>query len=141
MNYKFRVWSDYHKSFVIEGGGFGLQRLFEDFSFTLRGRFSRGEDYKMPNNVEDYKINQWTGLKDSTGKDIYEGDIIQFEMHLCLERVIFRDGAFGVHFNWKHSKDGRRKDSDSADFYPLLDIGYSKKVVGNFYQNPELLNT
>lgn len=91
---------------------------------------------------DDCNILQCTGLEDKNGKLIYEGDIL-FEK--CIN-VIYPDGKFWlVKWNDKH-----------AEFYidlinPVIgghltnqwhlarhDLDY--KVVGNIYENPELLN-
>jgi len=143
-NLKFRVWSDYHKSFVIEGGGFGLQRLFEDFSFTLRGRFSRGEDYKMPSNVEDYEINQWTGLVDKNGIDIYQGDYLSFTIPKIThgpeaEHITNAEVWYDVETaSWQFGKFVNKNCSPPHEWSYDLSWPLDKKsilVTGNIYQN------
>jgi uncharacterized phage protein (TIGR01671 family) len=81
---------------------------------------------------------QYTGLKDKNGVDIYEGDVIEVENHISIEKVIFMNGLFGIHLNYKNSVDARRKDSDQADLYPLVEFDYIK-VIGNIFENPELI--
>jgi hypothetical protein len=54
------------------------------------------------------------------------------------EKVIFMNGQFGIHLNYKNSADPRRKDSDPADFYTLVDFD-NIHVIGNIFENPELL--
>jgi hypothetical protein len=54
------------------------------------------------------------------------------------EKVIFMNGQFGIHLNYKNSVDPRRKDSDPADFYTLVEFD-NIHVIGNIFETPELL--
>ncbi len=84
--------------------------------------------------IDPATIGQYTGLKDKNGKDIYEGDIIQFaEKYFYI--VKYEDAKFvGYHANNDWGKWG--------DLYKLGKPGFDKYnyvVIGNIYQNPELL--
>jgi uncharacterized phage protein (TIGR01671 family) len=91
------------------------------------------EEYLMLSGIEDmakmeqYGLMQYTGLKDKNGKEIYEGDIVSSEQwNPKTYQVVFEDGEFGF--------------KNSGDFY-LNALHYLEKfeVIGNIYENPELL--
>ena len=74
-------------------------------------------------------IMQYTGLKDKNGKEIYEGDILNH----CELGKGYKD--FRV-IEWKEIED-LEESYTGFNIYP----SYAKKylVVGNIYENPELL--
>ena len=72
-----------------------------------------------------FKLMQYTGLKDKNGKEIYEGDIIEFTVGKFKAEVMWNDKGF-----W-----GIKCDVFCNDtlYFP------ETKVIGNIYENPELL--
>ncbi len=67
-------------------------------------------------------VGQFTGLHDKNGKEIYEGDIIRNRCGL-VAMVEFID--YGWYYHWS-----------SGSVYPF---GQEVEVIGNAYDNPELL--
>lgn len=125
----------------IKFRGFSIDKkkwVYGNYNYTFeRGYLSQGYDDVPPrcyyidtetNYYEVYSqsIGQFTGLKDKSGKEIYEGDIIQEGKRLW--QVGFKDGCFvGVDFK-------------NATWDELINIGYGNiEVIGNIYENPELL--
>lgn len=76
--------------------------------------------------VDRKTISQFTGLADKNYKKIFKGDIVKYRDD-SVGVVDFADGAFGVRFN----------DGTSAMFLCFA-ADYSE-VIGNIYDNPELL--
>ena len=74
---------------------------------------------------------QFTGLTDINGKEIYEGDVLNFGNNNPVE-VKFENGAFTVFsepLGW---------DFDSEDIPILTDFKYCE-IIGNVFENPELV--
>lgn len=64
---------------------------------------------------------QYTGFKDKKGREIYEDDIVKTSFG--IGRVFMRLGCWFV------------ENQQNLAYFPTSDI----EVIGNFYENPELL--
>lgn len=77
-------------------------------------------------------VMQYAGLKDKNGKEIYEGDILT-NSYGKIDVVIFYENGFF----------GKSKSNMGKNHYwynPLCsDYIKNKEVIGNIYENPELL--
>ena len=76
-------------------------------------------------NIENFEVMQYTGLKDKNGKEIYEGDIVNCFRHEGFEFVTTRLGSHGI--------------ETQLGFYPFIEVYGYAEVIGNIYENPELL--
>lgn len=81
-------------------------------------------------------VGQFTGLTDCLNNAMYEGDLVRaFDDKKCvfdkffIGVVTFIGGAFGVEWHF----------TDFQTFMPFRDIGNKIKVVGNVFDNPEIL--
>ena len=74
---------------------------------------------------------QFTGLHDKNGKEIYEGDLIRTYINLIFV-VKFTMGAFWIEWISK-------SESEDMALQLLSAKNKSSVVIGNIYENPELL--
>lgn len=70
-------------------------------------------------------IMEYTGMKDKNGKEICEGDIVKNEF-TSINKIVFSDGGFKV-------TSGTSVGNYLGHFVENLE------VIGNIYENPELL--
>ena len=119
---KFRVWNPNANKFVAYAG-VNEMPLHEAGALTLK--------------VPVYEILQYTGLKDRNGVEIYEGDVIRADEDIInFHTQLIPENSYEVRF-WDgcwclFSTDGMNID--------LLNVGEAhSEVIGNIYENPELL--
>lgn len=85
-----------------------------------------------------YIWQQFTGLLDKSGKEIYEGDILLYRLSQAefaesgdsndISTVVFERGAFKL---------------NTGDYLHELanaDLSINEEIIGNIFENPELLS-
>lgn len=111
---KFRAW-DKNTKIMIHWDDLVKSRIsFRNFRWAL-----------LSENSENFELMQYTGLYDSTAIEFCEGDILEDDGEYW--KVEFYDGAF-----WVVAIGG------TAVAELLIDNDYMD-LVGNIYENPELL--
>lgn len=116
---KFRVWSEEDKEYRKDC------RLLSLFDCVT------GCPATIYNDEGDrFDIEQYTGLKDKNGKDIYEGDIVKIEAYGRVFQVVYR--KWDCSFVYENDED--------EEIYSMFD-GFPDKyeIIGNIHENPELL--
>ena len=146
---KFRVFSFVEKKFLSSYAENGLLfytnygRDNQIYRWVALDWFIMAEEREFPVN---YAVQQFTGLLDSNNKEIFEGDVLAFKEGDWLrgqdgldDRLeVFWDvknSKFGINFFSKHGGEGYTGKSEYLS-------SYAKKtqIIGNIFENPELLN-
>lgn len=86
---------------------------------------------------DDLVLMQSTGLKDKNGKEIFEGDVVQYQN----TKVPSADSKGIIRYfdNWAMFGIDIEHNEPRALFFNGLADHISLEVVGNIYENPELL--
>lgn len=121
--FKFRVWSKEENSY--------LQNYDGDNFFDYDGKLlDLGWFIKCAEDPEDgrFIVEQWTGLVDSEGKDIYEGDIVECLNHKVIDKYrVGYDETYGEYALYYEGQDAVMM------IYNSLYVE-SCKIVGNINQ-------
>lgn len=86
-----------------------------------------------------YTLGQYTGLKDWDEKEVFEGDIIQYLYDGCDEndQYIVEWDEENLQFAFKNTK--KEEYMALEDMYDCDYGKHSIRVIGNIYDNPELI--
>ena len=117
---KFRAW---YKEKKRIGKVLGIDILHKEIYFS-----NEDVDCYEHTDFKDIELMQYTGLKDKNNEEIYEGDI-----------VTLHNGKYKVIFNIKEARFVLRDDEFESEIPFTNNNNERMKIVGNIYENPELL--
>jgi hypothetical protein len=125
---KFRAWDKDNKEMIYQSenttkpnGIMEAQFTFDEMGAWI---FTRNYGEQVCNEVKNFELMQYTGLKDKNGKEIYEGDIDGSDEPMY---VVFENGSFGLKYK------------DMPNYFDTCIDWNRVEIIGNIYENPELL--
>lgn len=115
---KFRAWDKY------------AHKMYQDCLGKLREAVPSGyKVFGQQLDNKDFVLLQFTGLLDKNGVEIYEGDVVHLMLDDQNAEIVYKGGQFIA--KWRY-------ETPLADLINTDGV-YTDSVVGNRYENPELL--
>ena len=125
---KFRAWDSKNKEFVYE---FYINSNRTDYIQIIPEYLNTRRDSFIMTTNDDYELNQFTGLKDKNGKEIYDGDILMNRFSPGREeRLVLTHDIFFIIHRLRTLQHERKND-----------LNQTLEIIGNVYESPELLST
>jgi len=125
---RFRAWDKTEQNmFRVDQITFNKNTTLTDYPHIL-------DEHNDVHDLETTVLLQFTGLHDKNGKEIYEGDIVHGHWYdkSRVATIIFENGSFWIK--------GSDMIGNTEGFQFLLGSIYGGiEVIGNIYENPELL--
>lgn len=137
---KFRAWDKYNKKMIQSENILNICFVRTEHTPNLIACTNRKINYFEEIREQDkkycneFELLQYTGIKDKKGKEIYDGDIIYWSCDNFKENVVvFWDDE---HLRWSIHRIENKLAIDC-----LYEYSDSRgiEVIGNVYENPELL--
>lgn len=107
-----------------------------DRDITQKCYYISTQDEGIGRTVIEETIGQYTGLKDKNEVKIFEGDIVSIEDRRIIGKVVFDTGYLGYFI---YISEEFCIDEFENGVQPLYEYENNIEVIGNIYDNPELL--
>lgn len=132
---KFRVWDgiEYDEVELSPLGGYG-PLIDWDKSQEATDAANGEVEVAAPDNHDTFIWEQFTGLTDSKGREIWEGDVVRAEIYGYPHWGAVEYVGRGFQANDKV----RRAEAGNSVWIPL-DTYYPVEVIGNIHEHPHLL--
>ncbi len=123
---KFRAWLKLAEEMieVRELSFYDKGLMSIDYNVCIKLKDGTEHSWYEVEEADNFILMQYTGLKDTKGVEIYEGDIVKYRDELYEIKWMF--SGFYLH-------------NPKGGFIELAECDNCCEVVGNIYENPELL--
>ena len=128
MKPRYRAW---HKTWEEMGK---VKRIRFDDDGNATTVLFMGKVFGENAKIDELELMQSTGLKDKNGKEIFEGDIVDYKGR---KAVVKWHGSYAS-FIYRFVDELKERVSE---WHPLFLAYYHFEVIGNIYENKELLDT
>lgn len=100
----------------------------------MTNNLSLNSAYFSKETLKGDEIMQFTGLVDKNGKEIYEGDIFKTRTRKTTNALVKYVEEWGRYMACARQYENGRNFVEGAGVFK------NREVIGNIYENPELLN-
>jgi uncharacterized phage protein (TIGR01671 family) len=124
------IWSNPEKTnFITEI--FTLDEIEAGNQFTVLENEPLLKDYKLIARI------QFTGLHDKNGKEIFESDLLQYDGYNF--KLINKEKIYQIKYDDNLAQYYSYNLENSFDTFLVVRAWKESKIIGNIYENPELL--
>jgi uncharacterized phage protein (TIGR01671 family) len=130
---KFRAWDKYTSKMLEQKGISGSNSYISFLDFY----YDNSEDRNFGSVINDLILMQFTGIHDKNGKEIFEGDLLQYDGYNF--RLINKEKIYQIRYDDNLAQYYAYNLENSFDTFLVVRAWKESKIIGNIYENPELL--